>query len=116
MEQSAIPGTPVGPTYRFERELRTVSSEAYVIEVEDDEIGRVELHYTTAAIYGTICVAESMTEEEIRQLISEIDERLVLTADPFREDFMVTVWTGREYANYSDEDFEEDDDDGYDLG
>jgi hypothetical protein len=31
----------------------------------------------------------------------------VLTNDPFREDFMVTVWTGREYANYSDEDFED---------
>jgi hypothetical protein len=95
------------PGYNFEREFRTPSSESYVIEAEEDEIGRVDLHYTGSVIYGTLAVSESMTEEEIRALISDIDERLVLTTDPFREDFMVSVWTGREYGNYSDEDFEE---------
>ena len=30
----------------------------------------------------------------------------MLTTDPFREDFVVTVWTGRESAVFSDEDFE----------
>jgi len=109
------------PGYNFEREFRTSTSESYVIEVDEDEIGRIDLHYTNSAIYGTLAVMESMTEEEIRTLISEIDERLVLTADPFREDFMVTVWTGREYGNYSDEDFEEEEgedegEDGFDLG
>jgi hypothetical protein len=34
---------------------------------------------------------------------------LVQTTDPFREDFMVTVWTGREYGTYQDEDFEDED-------
>jgi hypothetical protein len=97
------------PAYHFEREFRTQTSESYVIEVEEDEIGRIDIHYSNSAAYGTLAVSESMTEEEIRTLISEIDERLVLTADPFREDFMVTVWTGREYGNYSDEDFEEED-------
>jgi hypothetical protein len=29
----------------------------------------------------------------------------VLTTDPFREDFVITVWSGREAAVYSDEDF-----------
>jgi len=59
-------------------------------------------------------VAESLSEEDVRELISEIDERLVLTTDPFREDFVVTVWTGKETGVFSDEDFEgedEDDDD-----
>jgi hypothetical protein len=95
------------PGFNFDRESRTPSSESYIIEMGDDEIGRVDLHYTTSVTYGTLAVVESLTEEEIRSLISEIDERLVLTNDPFREDFMVTVWTGREYANYSDEDFED---------
>jgi hypothetical protein len=95
------------PGFNFDRESRTPSSESYIIEMGDDEIGRVDLHYTNSVTYGTLAVVESLTEEEIRSLISEIDERLVLTNDPFREDFMVTVWTGREYANYSDEDFED---------
>ena len=34
----------------------------------------------------------------------------MLTTDPFREDFVVTVWAGREAAVYSDEDFEGEDD------
>lgn len=95
--------------FQFDRECRTFTSESFIIELEDEEIGRVELHYTPSVTYGTLCVLESITEEEIRALISEIDERFVLTNDPFREDFMVTVWNGREHANYSDEDFEDED-------
>lgn len=102
------------PGFNFDRECRTAYSESYIIEMEDEEIGRVDLHYTLSVTYATLCLVESLTEDDIRSLISEIDERLVLTNDPFREDFMVTVWTGREYANFSDEDFEEEgaDDDG----
>ena len=109
------------PGFNFDRECRTPSSESYIIELEDEEIGRVDLHYTSSVTYATLAVVESLTEEDIRSLISEIDERLVLTNDPFREDLMVSVWTGREYANYSDEDFEEEGDEedegnGYHLG
>ena len=95
------------PGFNFDRESRTAGSESYIIEMGDEEIGRVDIHYTPSVTYATLAVVESLTEEEIRSLISEIDERLVLTNDPFREDFMVTVWTGREYGNYSDEDFEQ---------
>jgi len=96
--------------YHFERECRTPHSESYIIELEDDEIGRVDIHYTPSVAYATLCVAESLTEEDTRELIGEIDERLVLTTDPFREDFVITVWAGREAAVYSDEDFEGEED------
>ena len=109
------------PGFEFDRECRTSSSESYIIEMEDEEIGRVDLHYTASVTYATLAVIESLTEEDIRSLISEIDERLVLTNDPFREDLMVTVWSGREYGNFSDEDFEdglgeETDGDGFGAG
>jgi len=93
--------------YQFERECRTTQSESYIVELDEDEVGRVDIHYTPSVAYATLCVGENLTTEDVRELISEIDERLVLTTDPFREDFMVTVWTGREYGNYSDEDFED---------
>ncbi len=92
--------------YHFERECRTPHSESYIIELEDDEVGRVDIHYTPSVAYATLCVGERLTEEDVRELIGEIDERLVLTTDPFREDFVITVWAGRESAVYSDEDFE----------
>jgi len=100
--------------YQFERECRTSQSESYIVELDDEEVGRADIHYTPSVAYATLCVAENLTQEDVRELISEIDERLVLTTDPFREDFVVTVWTGRESGVYSDEDFdgeEEDEDD-----
>jgi hypothetical protein len=103
--------------YQFERECRTNQSESYIIELDDEEVGRVDIHYTNSVAYATLCVPESLTDEDIRELISEVDERLVLTTDPFREDFVVTVWAGRESAVFSDEDFEgEDDGDDDDNG
>jgi len=93
--------------YVFERECRTPYSECYIIESGEDEIGRVDIHYTPSVAYATLCLGEDMTEEDFRELVSEIDERLVLTTDPFREDFVVTVWAGREAAVFSDEDLED---------
>jgi hypothetical protein len=101
--------------YQFERECRTQQSESYIVELDEDEVGRVDIHYTPSVAYATLCVGENLSEEDVRELISEIDERLVLTTDPFREDLVVTVWAGRETGVFSDEDFEgereEDDED-----
>jgi len=93
--------------YYFERECRTPHSECYAIEVDGNEVGRVDIHFTASVAYATLCVGEDLSEEDMRDLIGEIDEKLVLTTDPFREDFVVTVWAGREAAVYSDEDFAE---------
>jgi len=93
--------------YTFERESRTPYSESFVIEADGDDMGRVDLHYTPTVTYGTLCIAEGLTEDDIQELISEIDERLVMSNDPYREDFVVTVWAGRQTGVYSEEELEE---------
>jgi hypothetical protein len=96
--------------YRFEREARTPYSEVFIIENEEGEdLGRVDLHFTPSVTYATLCVGETLDEEGIQDLIAQIDERLVMTTDPYREDFVVTVWAGRESGVYSDEDLDEED-------
>ena len=98
--------------YRFEREARTPHSEVFVIENEEGEdVGRVDLHFTSSVAYATLCLGEDVDEDEVQDLIAQIDERLVMTSDPYREDFVVTVWTGRESGVYSDEDDDEEGDD-----
>lgn len=92
--------------YTFERESRTPYSESFVIEAEDEDMGRVDLHYAPSVTYGTLCIPDSLTEDDIQELISEIDERLVMSNDPFREDFVVTVWAGRQTGVYSEEEIE----------
>jgi hypothetical protein len=93
--------------YNFERESRTPYSESFAIEVDGDEVGRVDLHYTPSVTYGTLCVPESFTEDDVQALIADIDERLVMTNDPYREDFVVTVWAGSQSGVYSEEELEE---------
>ncbi len=98
------------PDYRFERECRTPYSEAYVIALEDDLVGRIDLHFTSSIVNATLCVGESMTAEEIRELIDIVDEELVLPSDVSRDDFLVTVYQGREAGIFSDEDIDDDED------
>lgn len=93
--------------YQFERESRTPYSETYIITSGSDEVGRVDIHFTSSVAYATLCVPEEFGEEEVQELIGEIDERLVLTTDPYREDFVVTVWAGRQAGVYSEEEAEE---------
>lgn len=102
-------------TYNFERETRTPQSEAFVIEADGDEIGRVDLHYAGSTAYATLCVPTDFDDEAVEELIGEIDERLVMSWEPLRDDFIVTVWSGREVGVFSesgdDDDEDEDDDD-----
>ncbi len=102
-------------TYRFEREARTPYSESYAIEDADHALGRVELHYTSSVTFATLMVHESVADEEIQDLIGEIDEVLVMTADPYREDLVVTVWRGEEVGVFADDSADETDDDGDDA-
>jgi len=101
--------------YQFERESRTPFSESYSIEDGGDAVGRVDIHFTASSIvYATLCVPVEFDEDDIQDLIGEVDERLVLTTDPYRDDFVVTVWRGAEAGVYSEEEEgeEEDEDEG----
>jgi hypothetical protein len=92
-------------TYSFERETRTPSSESYTVHDGAAEIGRVDIHFTTArVVYATLCSPIAFTEHDVEELIAQIDERLVLPADPEREDFVVTVWRGTRMGIFSEDD------------
>jgi hypothetical protein len=95
---------------RFERQYRTANSEGYLIFIGPDRLGRLELHYTPTVVYGTVLIERELEEDDILDLIEQADDELVLTADVPREDFVVSVYQGREVGTYSDEFFEEDED------
>jgi hypothetical protein len=93
--------------YRFERECRTPSSEAYLIAAGDEQVGRVDIHFTSSIVYATLCVGEKVTSDDVQDLIDAIDEELIMSADVARDDFIVTVYQGREIGVFSDEEFDE---------
>lgn len=94
----------------FERELRTPHSESYTLLEDGGIIGRVDIHYQGENVYGTLCTTADANEERIQMLIDAIDERLVMTAEPYREDFIVSVWRGSPAGVYSDSDGDDEDD------
>ena len=105
------------PEYRFEREARTPHSESYSIEDAEHSLGRVDLHYTTSVTYATLTVHHSLDDETVQELIAAIDERLVTSADPYREDLIITVWKGEEVGVYADEpEFGDEGDEGAERG
>ena len=93
---------------RFERTVRTESSEILNIYGGARRVGRVDLHYARFEVHATLLLDVDLGDDELQQLIDQIDEELVQTHDPEREDFLVTVFKGEELGFYSDE-FESED-------
>jgi hypothetical protein len=95
----------------FEREARTPYSESYTILEDGGIVGRIDIHYQGANVHGTLCTTMDANDERIQELIDAADERLVMTADPYREDFIVSVWKGSPAGVYTDSDGDDDEDD-----
>ncbi len=104
---------------RFERHFRTPYSESYYIMQgvglqTNNRLGTVDIHFTSTAVHGTLILERELEEIELTKLIEQIDEDLVLSADVPRDDFLVSVYVGRDVGFYSDEYFAEETDS--DLG
>ena len=93
----------------FEREYRTPHSEVYTIFEGVGIVGRIDLHYTGTDVVGTLCTTADADEARIRMLVEAIDERLVMTADKYRDDLIVNVWRGSPAGVFSDDDALSDD-------
>ncbi len=92
----------------FDREVRTPHSESYTVLDDNQIVGRVDLHIQAPNIHATLCTTADASDERIRELIDAVDEQLAMTADPFREDFVVTVWKGVPAGVYGDADGSDD--------
>ena len=91
--------------YDFQRDCRTPYSEAYTILDGETPIGHLDLHFTTTLVHGTLCVVESLTQEDVQELIEFVDDELVSVLGVPREEFIVHVFQGRQTGVFSDRDF-----------
>jgi len=96
----------------FERHFRTPYSEGYYIMQgnslqSSNRLGTVDIHFTTPAVHGTLILERELEEADLTKLIEQIDEDLVLSADMPRDDFLVSVYVGKDVGFYSDEYFAE---------
>ena len=82
----------------------------------NNRLGTVDIHFTTTAVHGTLILERELEEIELTKLIEQIDEDLVLSADMPRDDFLVSVYVGRDVGFYSDEYFAEENKSDLDFG
>jgi hypothetical protein len=93
----------------FERQCRTPYSESYYILQStggsngSQRLGALDLHFTNSSVRATLIVERELDQGALAKLIEQIDEDLVLCADVPRDDFMVSVYVGRDAGFYSDE-------------
>ena len=95
---------------RFEREVRTPYSEAYLVMEQERQVGRVDIHFTPEMVHIAVSVDESLTQETVQQIIDTVDEDLVDAVGINRGNFVVHIFQGRETGVLSDEnEFNEED-------
>ena len=82
----------------------------------NNRLGTVDIHFTTTAVHGTLILERELEEVELTKLIEQIDEDLVLSADMPRDDFLVSVYVGKDVGFYSDEYFAEENNTDLDFG
>jgi hypothetical protein len=87
---------------RFDRHFRTPHSEGYHLMQGRTRLGTVDLHFTSTTVHCTLIVEQDLSKADLAKLIEQIDEDLVLSADTPRDDFLVSVYHGKEVGFYSD--------------
>ena len=90
----------------FEREVRTAQSECYTVMTDESAVGRVDIHFADTVVHATLNVAESITTEEIQDLIDIIDEQLMDSVGITRQEVIVHVHQGRDLGVFSTRNFE----------
>ena len=92
--------------FYFERECRTANSECYTILRSESAIGRVDMHFTDAAVHSTLNIAEALTNEEIQDLVDTIDDELIDSVGIAKQEIIVHVHQGRDLGVFSTRSFE----------
>ena len=88
---------------RWEREVRTPYSEAYLVMEQGRQVGRVDIRFTPEMVNVAVSVDESLTQETVQQIIDTVDEDLVDAVGINRGNFVVHIFEGRETGVLSDD-------------
>jgi hypothetical protein len=87
---------------RFDRQFRTPNSEGYHMMTGTTRVGTVDLHFTSTTVHCTLVLEQELARDDLAKLIEQIDEDLVLSSDTPRDDFLVSVYQGKEVGFFND--------------
>ena len=91
--------------FDYEREVRTASSEAYLILDGDTPVGRIDTHFMPGIAHIAIAVEQRLTAEQIEEIIADVDADMLNTVGTERDSHMYHVFQGTEIRVFSDTDY-----------
>lgn len=86
--------------FEIRRYLRTSSSESYLFFEGENRLGMLDLHFLNF-VSGTLIIERELSDEELEFFIKRIDSEIIEGVAP-REDFILSVYSGKEIGFYSD--------------
>lgn len=92
--------------YDFERECRTPYSECYTVLNGDRSVGRLDVHFADVIVHATLNVDESLTENDMHDLIDMVDNELLEAAGIVRQEVIIHVHQGRDLGVYSTREYD----------
>lgn len=92
--------------YDFERECRTPFSECYTVLDGDRNVGRLDVHFADVVVHATLNVDESLTENDMHDLIDMVDNELLEAAGILRQEVIIHVHQGRDLGVYSTREYD----------
>ena len=87
----------------FARQYRTPSSEGFLLHVDQKPVGRLDLHFGVVSSYATLIMLQDCDERKVLDIICEIDDQQVVSAETTTEEYYITVYRGEETGFYSDD-------------
>ena len=91
--------------YDFQRETRTPYSECYIVMESEVVVGRLDIHYADVVVHATLNVEETVTSDEIQDIIDDIEGQLLDAVGIVRQEIIIHVHQGRDLGVYSAGDF-----------
>ncbi len=98
--------------YQFEREVRTPSSECYAITNCKRQSGRLDVHFAKDLIHCTLVVSESLTREDIDEILELIFANILTPAESKTADVGIHIHQGIELDLYPEEEENDGNNDG----
>ncbi|MUJ30177.1 hypothetical protein GNP73_19660 [Aliivibrio fischeri] len=91
---------------KFNRCVRTASSESYILFLESENVGSLDLHFSDC-VYGTVVFTKIFNSSEQKKIFEQIENEIVDSVVP-REDFIFNVYQSEDIGMYADTISEED--------
>ncbi|TAM44582.1 MAG: hypothetical protein EPN55_10660 [Gammaproteobacteria bacterium] len=91
--------------FRFRRYVRTPDSEGYYVfkarQRQSPSIAQFDYHVSDKVYYATLVVHTPLRQSELERLVEQLEDSFIEHQES-RTDFILTIYSGKEIASYSD--------------